>query len=481
MFSHRSCYVNFAGHLLNAYNPNLIHPGLMYRWSDAEWSRFVDQIAAFGFNVFEFWLEPHFFCPAGLTGEAGRDLARQMRVVIEQGHRRGVSVKLLAALSTVGPDWHTHCPNDPAEWREVRGLWAEWLRRLDGLGMVGIFPGDPGGCSRNGCTAETFIDKALELTELVQRLQPQAVLEVGTWGSPFFGWGNIQGPPGWRGEFIPSIQGTAWQFNAARADRAMRHLLKRLPEFPPSTQVAINLGFNPDGDPDVPESAQDARPWAREIARTHRIATWDFSLTEGENAIFPHYRFGRLYAQRRRELQAAPYTGAICFTMTPRLNLLSLYQAAQSMLDPARDPTAVTREFYTRLWGADAAALAEVLPAFEVYPDWGNYESISIGKADFNQAMRRGVSILMDCRLDSPSGAAFAVDADRYRWELLFFFKLFRDLSAPGADYDALRKKYWNRVYAIYDHVPDHVDPRPKANTDRLIDFFRQAEWKVKP
>jgi len=480
MYPYRSCYVNFAGHLLNAYNPNVLHPGLMYRWSDSEWVGFIDMIADFGYNVFEFWLEPQFFCRAGLDSEYGRELARQMQIVIEQGHRRGVAVKLLAALSTVGADWHTHCPNDPVEWQEVRKLWGEWLRRFEGMGVVGIFPGDPGGCSRNGCTAETFIDKSLELSELVQRLQPGAILELGTWGSPFFGWGNIQGPAGWKGEFIPSIQGTAWQFDAARAECAMRHLLKRLPDFPSTTQVAINLGFNPDGDPDVLERAQDARPWAREIAKTNRIVTWDFSLTEGENAIFPHYRFSRLYTQRRREHEAAPYNGGICFTMTPRLNQLSLYQAAQSMIAPERDPASVTRGFYTKLWGERAGELAEVLPVFEVYQDWGNHEKIKISKTDFHQAMLRGVEILEKCSAGAMADRPFSPDPETYRQELIFFFKIFRDLSAPRADFDALRSVYWKRVYAIYDHLPDHVDPRPKANTDRLIDFFRRPTWEEK-
>jgi hypothetical protein len=105
VYNYRSCYVNFAGHLLNAYNPNVLHPGLRYRWSDTDWGRFVDMIADFGYNVFEFWLEPQFFCRAGLESDYGRELGRQMQRVIDQGHRRGVAVKMLAALSTVGLEY----------------------------------------------------------------------------------------------------------------------------------------------------------------------------------------------------------------------------------------------------------------------------------------------------------------------------------------------------------------------------------------
>ena len=59
-----------------------------------------------------------------------------------------------------------------------------------------------------------------------------------------------------------------------------------------------------------------------------------------------------------------------------------------------------------------------------------------------------------------------------YREELLFFFELFRDLSADAPDFDGLATKYWQRVYAIYDQLPNHVDPRPHGATERLIRFF---------
>ncbi len=59
-----------------------------------------------------------------------------------------------------------------------------------------------------------------------------------------------------------------------------------------------------------------------------------------------------------------------------------------------------------------------------------------------------------------------------YRQELEFFFQLFADLSGPSPDFDELYKRYWRRVYAIYDHLPQHVDFRPDVATSRLIGFF---------
>jgi hypothetical protein len=57
--------------------------------------------------------------------------------------------------------------------------------------------------------------------------------------------------------------------------------------------------------------------------------------------------------------------------------------------------------------------------------------------------------------------------------ELAFFAQMFADLSAPAPDFDALHQRYWQHVYAIYDLLPRHVDPRPHAATERLISFFK--------
>ncbi len=63
----RICYVNFAGHLQNAYNPNVLYHGLPNRWSDGDWRGFIDMVVGFGFTAFEFWLVPHLFCREGLN------------------------------------------------------------------------------------------------------------------------------------------------------------------------------------------------------------------------------------------------------------------------------------------------------------------------------------------------------------------------------------------------------------------------------
>jgi len=468
-------YNNFASHLLCAYNPNMYYPTLPYRWSDDDWCKLVDMVAHFGFNVFEFWLEPRMFCREALDSDAGRDYARQMNVVIDHARKRGMKPEAIIALATVGEAWRTLCPNAPDEWRECLYVWDQWTRRLPGLEVIGIFPGDPGACSRNGCTAETYIDKSIEVSRLVRKNLPKVEIDFGTWGPPFFGWGIIRMPPGSKGEFIPADQATAWTFSKERADRAMQHLLKRLPDFPPDTLVSINLGFNGDGNP---VGEQDARPWARAIAKTHRILTWDFSLTEGENAVYPHYRFTRLYSRRREENAAAPYCGGICFTMTPLLNQLSLFEAAHSFAHPDADPKAVADQFFMMLFGNAGRGIAEDYRLFEVIPDWGCYDVVKMPRSEYHTRMARLAQCLEDLKSSVVAGAVFHPSPEAYRQELLFFARLFADLTAPSPNYDELKKRYWDRVYRIYDALPDHVDPRPRGATDRFIQHF--VDWSDK-
>lgn len=467
-------YNNFASHLLCAYNPNMYYPDLPFRWSDEDWRGLVDMIASFGFNVFEFWLEPRLFCREALDSPVGREFARQLNVVINHAHTRGLQAEMIVALATVGEKWRTLCPNLPDEWREIRFLWEAWIQRFPALDIAGIFPGDPGACSRHGCTAETYIDKSIEVAARLDQLRPGIGIEFNTWGPPFFGWGNIHMPPESQGEFIPEDQGTAWAFSKDRADRAMNHLLRRLPDFPVNTAVSINLGFNGDGNP---QGEQDARPWAREIARRRRILTWDFSLTEGENAVYPHYRFSRLFARRKEERAAAPYSGGICFTMTPRLNQLSLFEAAQSFRDRDGDADRLAGDFFAKLFGGAGRAFVEDYRLFEILPDWGSYDLVQMPRGEYHRRMRGFVERIEDAKSAVQSGAVLFPDAESYRQELGFFARLFADLTAPHPDYDALKQTYWDHVYRIYDRLPDHVDPRPRGNTERFIRHF--MNWKA--
>lgn len=475
--AHRIYYNNFAAHLLNAYNPNMFYPELPYRWSDQDWFRCMDMIADFGFNIFEFWLEPRLFCREGMDSPAGREFARQFNAIIAHAHKRLLRVEAICALATVRPEWHTLCPCLPTEWAELKYLWNEWSRRLPELDIWGIFPGDPGACSLNGCTALTYIDKSIDVAGIIRKHNPRATIEFNTWGPPFFGWGNLRGPEGWKGEFIAGWQHTAWDFSKPRADESMAHLVKRLHDFPEGTAVGLNLGFNGDGNP---VGDQDARPWAKEIAKTNPVCTWDFSLTEGENNVVPHWRFDRLFKRRREEREVGAFSGGICFSMTPMLNQLSLYCSAQSFLRPDAAPNSVAEEFFVKLFGPEGAKLNPYMKLFEVVKDWGNYMEVCLSRDDYHARMTELVDLLRALAPAIRHDTPFHPTPKAWHGELRFFAETFRDLSGPAPDFDALATRYWNRVYAIYDRLPQHVDPRPRTATNNLVNAFRPEKWTGK-
>jgi hypothetical protein len=158
--------------------------------------------------------------------------------------------------------------------------------------------------------------------------------------------------------------------------------------------------------------------------------------------------------------------------MTPLLNQLSLYQSAQSFQNPDGDYTALTKAFYRRIFGAEAEILADTLPLFEIIPDWGNYLKIDMPRGEYHLNMRRSADLLKSLKGNVNEDVPFNPGVEVYRESLEFFFELFSDLSGDTPDYDALQKRYWSRVYAIYDQLPKHVDPRPYGATERLIRFF---------
>lgn len=477
-FPHRACYVNFAEHLQNGWNPNLYYPGAPNQWSAADWSGFFRMIRAFGFTFFEFWIPPTLMDRSALAGDpVPRAFARQMRDATRLAHEAGLRVKFIIAVNTIGAQWHFACPGDPAERRLILDLWRHWLRELPDTDMVGIFPGDPGGCNRNGCTHETFVDLALDLCGVIQREIPLAVVEVGTWGTPFSGWGgDMISPPGWNGDFKalagqplpPGAFAPIWNGGPGRAREAMEYLLKRLDAFPESALVAINLGFSPDADATM---GGDARPWAREIARKRAVTTWDYSLAEGELVPYPHWRLPRLAARRREERAAAPYIGGMSYTMTPKLNLLTLYASGQLFLDPAADPDALSARFCAQVFGPEHAALGSLLEAFEVVPGWGHYPRRKWSKP----ALRAAFGEIVD-RLEAADVSRCALplfpDAEAYRRDLLWFARAFSEMAGGQPDRARIRRDYWTRAFSIYDHIPMSVDERAAHAADRFANLL---------
>ena len=394
-FPVRICYVNFAEHLQNAFNPNLLFDVPANRWSRTDWERFIDMISAFRYNIFEFWLVPTLFSPEALKGaKIQREFAETINHVIAYGKRRGVAVHPIQAVNTVGSQWHFHCPNDPTERAEIFTLWDHWSRTMRGNEYIGLFPGDPGGCTRNGCTAQTYVDLCLDLAKVIRKNNPAVRIEVGTWGEPFGGWG------------VP-----LWTGKPDRAERSMRYFLSKLTAFPQGTFTSINLGFSPDCQPD--SHGGDGRPYAKEAAKICPVLTWDYSVSEGEGTVSPRCRVRRMFEQRREELALGCYSGGICYTMAPKLQCLSLFCCAEAWWDPGRKPDAVLADYGQWIFSEERAEIGPLLEEFEVVPDWGYYPPFPYSPQRLRAKMTKLLTLLEKVDADSSPPPAACPDHGR--------------------------------------------------------------------
>ena len=513
-FPVRIFYVNFASHLQNAYNVNAIFDTDVNRWSREQWYALVDQISAMRYTHFEFWLVPSLMSPDALTGgKLQVQFAETMNQVAAYAKSRGVRVHPTVAVNTVGKDWHYHCPNVPEEKAELLALWEHWVQTLSEIDSWCIGPGDPGGCTKNGCTKKTYVDLALEIAGRIHQIRPQATVEVNTWGEPMSGWGE-----------------PLWTSNEKAAKEGMDYLIEKLPEFPPKTLVSINIGFSPDCDPTMlawQKANGDGRPWARRAAELFPVLTWDYSVTEGEETVYPHCRIRRQITARQREREAGCYSGGIAYTMSPLLQLCSQFGAAEVWWNPDRAPEAILTDFARLALGENGSEAGPLLEEFECLPGWG-YEPapFAFTPERLYDAMSKLLDILNRDDLASETQIPFAVRGAEYRESLIFYAALFRDLAdlsislerltamaretggafadvteeTPLAEIEKrlsdavnfekkstmqevcahihdlnaekLRARYWKKVYGIYDVVDAPVDPRSWNATNTLMNRF---------
>ena len=303
-FPMRICYVNFAEHLQNAFNPNVLFDVPVNRWTLQDWHRFIDMISAFRYNIFEFWLVPTLFSPRGPARRQDSHAVRrddESRDCLCQAARRG-------RASDPGGEhrrqnWHSLCPHDPKERAELFALWDYWSRALRGNECIGIFPGDPGGCCRNGCTAGDLRRPVPGTEQGGAEEQPRRQDR-----------GRHLGRAVWRlGRSVVDRQPSAGRIvdallpcQAARVSRRHVHqhqsgLQSRLR---PQQVMAAMAGRSP-----------------RQAAKICPVLTWDYSVTEGEGTVSPRCRVRRMFQQRKAELALGCYSGGICYTMAPEAQL----------------------------------------------------------------------------------------------------------------------------------------------------------------
>ena len=168
MFEMRTCYVNFAEHLQNAWNVNFLYEGAEGEWSKEDWRRFFRQIKSFGFTDFQCWIPPT-LCKKG----ADRDRASgSLAGLIPLCHEEGLTFHVLMAANTVGAEWFFACPNLPRERHMILEFWSYYASLLRDADYFTVFPGDPGGCNRNGCDHKTCLRLAAEIAWMIKDNAP---------------------------------------------------------------------------------------------------------------------------------------------------------------------------------------------------------------------------------------------------------------------------------------------------------------------
>ena len=524
-FPVRIHYVNFAEHLQNVYSPNVLFESKINRWSLCDWERYIDMISAYRFNIFEFWLAPSLL--GRVDKERSGEFARTINHVVAYAKRRGVSVHPIVTVNTISGkgDWFFACPNDPNEKKQIVDAWDFWTKSIQENSSWGIFPGDPGGCTRNGCTKETYIDLALELSAVIRKNNPTAAVEIGTWGEPFAGWG------------IP-----LWQANPELAERSMEYLLKKLPEFPQGSFTSINTGFNPDSDA-TSQAGQyaglgggDGRPFAKRAAAMVPVLTWDYSVTEGEAGVFPHCRVRRMIEKRQNEWKLGCYSGGICYTMSPQLQSLSAFASAETWWNPYRSAEVILGDYGRWTFGEGKESIGHLLEEFEVVPDWGFYPPFSFSADRVDEKMSSLLSEIKKLEVKQSPRLPLAMDYVSYVQSLEYFATLYNDLANISLQVDelndvfsktslaeevkekvslavvqdflamkqdftgrsdleaaakklanwdigGLKKRYVDFIYGIYDHIEKQPESRVEAAMSLLLNRFQTslADPSVQP
>ena len=492
-FIHRACYVNHGEHLLNAWNANLIYPEAGYQWGVKEWRKFLHMLKAFGYTNFQYWLMPTMFdLPSLKGGRTYERYAETMREVANLARAEGLEIQCLCSINVWGPKWFYACPSIPEERSNLLKLWRHWMRELSGLDAVTLFPGDLGGCNVNGCTHETAIDLDLEIAGIVKEESLDTRIEIGTWGNPFCGWGGDSVVvPGWNRSAIDLMRSGFYGFTNRdfhgmpdRAVAAFDYLAKRLPQFPPDTIVAINPSLNAGGDGAV---------YARRIAERRPVSTWDYYVSEGEGSVSPHWNLARIAHARRTERSAAPYIGGICYTMSPMLNLQTLYAGAQTYIDPQADPTELSTRFCASVFGAEHEPLGELMKLFGVESAMEGLTEYLAGVGDqlvdssrqrpvtswtgkeLNRAFGRMIEHLEAAK---PAACTLPIfpDPETYRQDLLWFARKYHEMTGPNPNRALIAWQYWGKTYGIYNQVP-LGSLTAEGACRRFADSFAGQEW----
>lgn len=437
-FTWRALYINDSAHQMNNYDPNLIYNVKTYRWSLSRWKRFIDQLAFFRYNVLQIWITPNMFSPDALKGGGAFAYFRNtMRAVGAYASARGIRLDLLnginvavnagTKLDTLSlfkdlPMYTYLSPNYLSQKALSMRLWNYWTKAIPEVGIWSLFPGDPGGCMEKGCSPATYVNLALDVSRIIKKNNPTAQVDFTTWH--FFGWG-------------PDFTYHDYDKDH-RVDRGYKYLVSKLNRFPPGTTFGINLNdFTSAGTvPGVANTGSTVK-YIDKISMKHLVHTWTYFVTAGEGWIDPHYRVPQIIKQRDIEARF-PISGGICYTMSPRLQLLNEFACAEAYWNPKVTTASVMHDFTEGIFGTSQQRLANIFPPFDVAPVVGytfarepnwhpNYEKIRTNM-DHARSVLESLDIPAEPRFD------IFITPKTYRNELLYFCNLYSRLCALGSE-----------------------------------------------
>ena len=161
--------------------------------------------------------------------------------------------------------------------------------------------------------------------------------------------------------------------------------------------------------------------------------------------------------------------------MKPKLNLLTLYAAGRLFHDPDADPDRISREFCVKVFGDEHAAPGELFEAFEVVKGWGHYPRRQWSK----EVLRRKYAEIVE-RLEAADVSRCTLplfpDPETYRQDLLWFARRFHELAGPDPDRERIRRQYWAKSLAIYEHIPMSADERAESAARQFSEILAERE-----